>query len=131
MPLPQNCLQTFSVSVMLFFWNIAMFGFNWLVFDLTNPLIKQFFRVVSCCIPTYLVISTIYLLCSPFSFEIHLNGRTYFAFQLSRQTKPKIWTSYCDHTFNGWVHDEVVNHEYPPKNWACYYGMYSEFYFYL
>lgn len=55
-------------------------------------------------------------------FEIHLNGRTYFAFQLSRQTKPKIWTSYCDHTFNGWVHDDVVNHEYPPKNWACYYG---------
>lgn len=53
-------------------------------------------------------------------FEIQLNGRSYFAFQYARETKPKVWTSYCDCTFNGYVHDLVKNNEYPPKNWACY-----------
>jgi len=59
-------------------------------------------------------------------FEIKLGGRKYFAFQYCDETAPKQWTSYCDQTFNGWSHDLVVNNQYPPLNWACYFAKKKE-----
>ncbi|XP_057296044.1 dipeptidyl peptidase 1-like [Hydractinia symbiolongicarpus] len=56
-------------------------------------------------------------------FAVILNGRRFFAFQFFDHIGPvKNITSFCDKTFNGWVHDSVSDNTFPPKNWGCYYA---------
>ena len=52
-------------------------------------------------------------------FEVHINGRKYFAFSAYQKTGDTV-VSFCDKTKNGWSHEGA---SYKPIDWACYYGM--------
>jgi len=56
-------------------------------------------------------------------FEVIIGGKRYFAFQYYlKDMKTHKIISYCDRTFAGWVHNDVVHDTFPPTNWACYKG---------